>query len=953
MKHITDRKNSHNRMSSLKKSKLMKMFAYVLVVVMLMTTFMSTSVVSFSKNQFSTYETDMDEGMPAGPDDGLDDGGDDEDDDDYSLSASVRRISFGTVRKDTGDTEYQAVTLTNTGSTSIELMYYVSDAERVFLCDSPDDFYLAPGQSTNFYFAMQTDYVDSGKYYAEFMAASTSDPDFENGVFVDITGTIADNSPKVTKVTIRPGSVQMATGASYQFGVDVTGENNPDTSVNWSLNENKSPRTTLSNDGYLYIADDESSDLIVVTAESVINPGIKDVSYVTVKGGTYTVTTRSNPSEGGNTGGGGTVTKGSDASVLASSNNGYTFVNWTIDGREVSTSPKYVLTNIRQNYDLVANFRPTNCYVKVKVNHPEGGTVTDSANVPYNGSITLNANPKSGFSFEGWYEDGKKFSTSNSVYLSGITKNREITANFVQEIFNVTVRTYPDGAGSVSGNGNYKKGANVSISARPIDGYEFVNWTCNNNEITKSLDFTLTGLERDCVLVANFQKKKIVTYEISAVVASGRGTISPQGVTKIQQNGNIMYTISPASGYVISAVAVDGVQKGSVSTFSFKNVTSNHSIAVAFEPVKSPQNSTNPSGNNQSNNGNNQGNNSNGNNPLKPNVPNIEPSDTSGANSNNASGANSNSNENNATSSGNNTTGTDNNGNGNNDAEIPSATPEFDQPGNIEPEAIGNPDVPYDLDKMTGVLQRVNITPSEARELIKNGNDQMLLEMASEEQYLGVTVHNEFANTFKETESTSYANVTSVPNMQDVVGSILSIDEKLYVLEGNNIKINLSIFDTTGLDTPDTKEIEKYAKANKLNVGKNFEVILMKTIEGNSKIINNTEVPAKIVINVPKELKDSERKFGIIRSHKEADGTISLAYLEDEDSNPDTITFSTGKFSSYAIGYVGGLAQNDTKTLVITGLIVILVVAVFLTIAIGIVLSNRRKRRHKKYMKRS
>lgn len=904
-----------------------RVLAYAVVLAMLFSYMFLTPLNTYS------YE---DKDMGSGPDSYQNDGGENEDDDDYSLSISKDYISFGTVTKNTGTTEYQGVSVRNTGSKSVELTLFISDAERVFLCDCPNELSLAPGQECKFYFAMDTNH-EPGRYTAEFMAASINDPDFENGVFLDMSGTIENNSPRVSSVTVKPGSVQLARGASYQFGVDVVGDNLPDSRVNWRLEGNTSSRTNLSNSGYLYVSDDENADNLRVIVTSEVDSGKSDTAYVTVAGGNYTVTTRSNPSDGGTTGGGGTVSRGSNISVMASSNNGYSFVNWTLDGREVSTSPKYVLDNIRQNYDLVANFRQTSCYVKVKVNHPEGGSVTDSTNVSYNGSLTLNANPKSGFSFEGWYENGKRIFTSNSLYITGITTNREITANFVQDIFSVDVKCYPGGAGSVSGSGNYKKGANVSISARPVDGYEFVNWTCNNNEICRSLNFTLTNVERDCVLVANFQKKKTVTYEINAVVASGRGTISPSGKTKVQENGNIIYTIAPASGYVISAVAVDGVQKGSVSTFSFSNVTSNHSIAVAFDPINTPKATASPSQVAT---------------PmptLAPNIPVIDDPNKSVPTKSPENGSSS-------TSKTSQESGTSSEEKpSSEEVTLPSEDEDsdFNQEGNVEPEAIGNPDGTYNLDSMTGILQKMNITPSMAREYIKNGQSKLLLDMACEEQYLGVTVHNEFASTVKETETTSFSNVASVPNLQDVIDRMLSEDEKIYVLEGNSIKVNLSIFDISGLETPEVKEIEKYASSNKISVGKNFEVILMETIEGNSRVITNTEVPAQIVLNVPRELRSAERQFCIIRSHKETDGSLSVDFLRDEDDNPDTITFSTGKFSSYAIGYAGGEESNVSKTLVIVGLMTILVVAVVLTIAIGLILWNRRKRKHKKYMKRS
>ncbi len=68
-----------------------------------------------------------------------------------------------------------------------------------------------------------------------------------------------------------------------------------------------------------------------------------------------TVTTNSNPAEGGNTSGSGTFNYGSLISVIATPRNGYTFVNWTSGNVEVSTSVTYTFT-ITYSKNLVANF---------------------------------------------------------------------------------------------------------------------------------------------------------------------------------------------------------------------------------------------------------------------------------------------------------------------------------------------------------------------------------------------------------------------------------------------------------------------------------------------------------------------------------------------------------------------------------------------------------------------
>jgi len=69
----------------------------------------------------------------------------------------------------------------------------------------------------------------------------------------------------------------------------------------------------------------------------------------------YTVTTEANPPEGGTTTGDGTFAEGTMVTVNASPNTDWEFINWTVDGTEVSIEAEYTFT-IMGDILLVANF---------------------------------------------------------------------------------------------------------------------------------------------------------------------------------------------------------------------------------------------------------------------------------------------------------------------------------------------------------------------------------------------------------------------------------------------------------------------------------------------------------------------------------------------------------------------------------------------------------------------
>jgi len=73
-------------------------------------------------------------------------------------------------------------------------------------------------------------------------------------------------------------------------------------------------------------------------------------------------------------------------------------------------------------------------------------------------------------------------------------------------------------------------------------------------------------------------------YKITAVTTSGGGTISPPGDTMVPEGNNQTYTITPDSGGAVANVWVDGVDQGSITTYTFTNVIAKHTIIASFAP---------------------------------------------------------------------------------------------------------------------------------------------------------------------------------------------------------------------------------------------------------------------------------------------------------------------------------------------------------------------------------
>ena len=206
---------------------------------------------------------------------------------------------------------------------------------------------------------------------------------------------------------------------------------------------------------------------------------------------TYTITVSANPSNSGTTSGGGTYTHGQSCTVIATSADGYTFMNWTENGSVVSTDANYSFI-VTSNRSLVANFeeqQPDTYSINVSPNPNIGGTVTGGGNYNAGQQCTVTATANTGYTFVNWTENGEVV-TTNASYTFIVTGNRTLVANFTLNSYTITVTADPTEGGRVTGSGNYDHGASCTLTATANENYEFINWTKNGIEVSTDATYT-------------------------------------------------------------------------------------------------------------------------------------------------------------------------------------------------------------------------------------------------------------------------------------------------------------------------------------------------------------------------------------------------------------------------------------------------------------------------------
>ena len=186
--------------------------------------------------------------------------------------------------------------------------------------------------------------------------------------------------------------------------------------------------TATSNEGYQFINWTEEGTIVSEETEYSFTVMESRELVANFELLTYNVTASANPAEGGSISGAGVYTHGETATLSATANEGYQFINWTEEGTIVSEESEYSFT-VAEARELVANFELLTYNVTANANPAEGGSISGAGTYTHGETATLSATANTGYQFINWTEEGTIVS-EETEYSFTVTESRELVANF-------------------------------------------------------------------------------------------------------------------------------------------------------------------------------------------------------------------------------------------------------------------------------------------------------------------------------------------------------------------------------------------------------------------------------------------------------------------------------------------------------------------------------------------
>ena len=343
-----------------------------------------------------------------------------------------------------------------------------------------------------------------------------------------------------------------------------------------------------------------------------------DNAKLTVPGGTAgdTVTLTTTASNGGTVAPAGQTTyvSGQAVDVTFTPDQGYQLASVKVNGRTASVTGNVLTLTMDQSYAVSAVFEKIPDVPTVMFENDFESVTGDS--FPFHGwtvKVQDTSSTWKQYTYYNWKNEGNdskhayisndwkgaqdEYLISPAVDLSG-TRDGVLTFDFAygeygikNKTFTATVEASTDGGKTWNAIWNFQdsytgqQASNYIISGSAevpvpaeynVDGVQFAFRYVHPNEDT-------TGqLAIDNVKLMAVEDGPVAQkYTITATAGEG-GSITPAGAVSVKEGASQTFAIAAQEGYAIADVLADGQSVGAVDSYTFENVTANHTIAAVF-----------------------------------------------------------------------------------------------------------------------------------------------------------------------------------------------------------------------------------------------------------------------------------------------------------------------------------------------------------------------------------
>ena len=276
------------------------------------------------------------------------------------------------------------------------------------------------------------------------------------------------------------------------------------------------------------------------------------------------------------------VSPGQSQTFSITPNAGYAISNVRVDGTWVGAVSSYTFTNVTRDHTIRATFSVIQYTITASAG--VGGSISPvgAVSVSHGQSQTFSITSNTGYAISDVLVNGTSVGAVSSYTFTNVTKDHTIQAVFSVIQYTITASAGVGGSISPVGAVGVSHGQSQGFSITPNAGYAISEVRVDGTSVGAVASYTFTNVTDDHMIHADFN---VMQYTITASAGVG-GSISPTGTVGVSHGQSLTFDITPNTGYVVSDVLVDGTSVGAVSSYTFTDVTDNHTIHVDFSVIQ-------------------------------------------------------------------------------------------------------------------------------------------------------------------------------------------------------------------------------------------------------------------------------------------------------------------------------------------------------------------------------
>ncbi len=279
-----------------------------------------------------------------------------------------------------------------------------------------------------------------------------------------------------------------------------------------------------------------------------------------------------------------TVSHGSNRTFTISAGANYHVQDVVVDGTSVGAVSSYTLTNVTQNHTIQASFAINTHTITATAGANGNISPTGNVTVNHGSSRTFTISAGANYHVQNVLVDGVSVGAVSSYTFANVTQNHTIQASFAINTHTITATAGANGSISPTGNVTVNHGSSRTFTISAGANYHVQNVLVDGVSVGAVSSYTFANVTQNHTIQASFA---INTHTITAT-AGANGSISPTGNVTVNHGSNRTFTISASANYHVQDVRVDGVSVGAVSSYTFTNVTQNHTVHVIFAGDEHP-----------------------------------------------------------------------------------------------------------------------------------------------------------------------------------------------------------------------------------------------------------------------------------------------------------------------------------------------------------------------------